>query len=120
MKKFTKLIITLTLLSITAQAQTLKDAVTKETPIVSQKPFYQGKIVTILQAKSYTYLEIKESTNLTFWIAINAVDAKVGDFVRFQKELVTQNFKSTILNRTFKELMFASHLQYRKIVLKKD
>ena len=113
MKRFIKLTIVLLLTFTTIHAETLKDFVKQQKPS-QQKPFYQGEVVTVLQANAYTYLEIKEATTLTFWVATNGVDAKVGDYVRFQKELITQNFKSTTLKRTFKELMFVSHLEYRK------
>ena len=113
MRNFTKLTLFLLFTLTLLQAETLKDFVKQQKPS-QQKPFYQGEIVTVLQANAYTYLEIKEATKLTFWVATNGVDAKVGDYVRFQKELVTQSFKSTTLKRTFKELMFVSHLEYRK------
>jgi len=84
------------------------------------KPKYQGVILEILDAKSYTYLKIDEKTPgydpkelKTFWIVVDKSSAKVGDYVRFQKELVTKNFKSKELSRTFDEVMFASKLEYR-------
>ena len=113
MKNFIKLTVVLLFTLTTIHTETLKDFVKQQTPL-QEKPFYQGEVVTVLQANAYTYLEIKEATKLTFWVATNGVDAKVGDYVRFQKELITQNFKSTTLKRTFKELMFVSHLEYRK------
>ena len=80
---------------------------------VNNNPYYQGEVVTVEQAGAYTYLEVKEQTEKTFWVAVSSADVKVGDYVRFQKELVTKNFKSKALKRTFEELMFASSLQHR-------
>ena len=80
---------------------------------VNNNPYYQGEVVSVEQAGAYTYLKIKEKTEKTFWVAVNSADVKVGDYVRFQKELVTKNFKSKALKRTFGELMFASKLEYR-------
>jgi len=84
------------------------------------KPKYQGVILEILEAGQYSYLKIDEknahhnSKELgSFWIVVDITSAKVGDYVRFQKELVTKNFKSKTLNRDFDELMFASQLEYR-------
>ncbi len=77
------------------------------------KPYYQGTIVELANAGGYTYLSIKEKTEKTFWIAVSRTEAKVGDYVRFQKELVTTNFKSKALGKKFDELMFASNLEYR-------
>lgn len=123
MKK--KTLVTL-LLMVNIQAETLKDFVAtqdtnKSISITAQdinktsivKPYYQGFIVKVEQGGAYTYLEVKEATEKTFWIAVTSVEAKVGDFVRFQKELVMRDFKSKALKRTFDELMFASGLQYR-------
>ncbi|PHS42168.1 MAG: hypothetical protein COB07_00030 [Sulfurovum sp.] len=79
----------------------------------NNNPFYEGEVMTVEQGGAYTYLEVKEESDKTFWVAVNSAEVKVGDYVRFQKELVTQNFKSKALDRTFDELMFASSLQYK-------
>ncbi len=79
----------------------------------NNNPYYQGKVVGVEQGGAYTYLEVKEKTGKTFWVAVNSADVKVGDYVRFQMELVTKNFKSKALDRTFEELMFGSGLQQR-------
>ena len=81
------------------------------------KPFYEGEVVTVQQGGAYTYLEIKEKTNKTLWIAVNSADVKVADFVRFKIELVMKDFKSKALKKTFPELMFASGLE-QKIIKK--
>ena len=75
--------------------------------------FYQGEVVSVEHGGGYTYLEIKEKTELTFWIVVERSSVNIGDYVQFQEQLVTQNFKSEALNKTFEELMFASSLQYR-------
>jgi hypothetical protein len=84
------------------------------------KPRYQGIVLEVLDGKSYTYLKIDEKIPESatkelkaFWIVVDKSSAKVGDYVRFQKELVTKNFKSKTLNKTFPEVMFASQLEYR-------
>ena len=116
----------LTLLTLNTQAETLEafvksqetgKTVTAEDINKSMqpkpKPYYQGDVVSVEQGGAYTYLEVKEQTEKTFWIAVSSSEVKVGDYVRFQKELVMKDFKSKALKRTFKELMFASALQYR-------
>jgi len=77
------------------------------------KPYYQGEIINIEHGGSYTYLEILESTDMSFWIVVDKVEAKKGDFVMFQEQLVAQDFYSKALNKTFDEVMFATDLQYR-------
>lgn len=86
----------------------------------NNNPYYKGEVVSVEQGGAYTYLEVKEETEKTFWVAVNAADVKVGDYVRFQMELVTKNFKSKALDRTFKELMFGSGLQHRITYLKDE
>ncbi|NPD44962.1 hypothetical protein [Lentimicrobium sp. S6] len=77
------------------------------------KPYYQGEIINLAHGGGYTFLEILESTDLSFWIVVDKVDAKKGDFVMFKEDLVAQNFHSKALDRTFEEIMFATDLQYR-------
>lgn len=77
------------------------------------KPYYQGEIVNIEHGGGYTYLEIMESTGLSFWIVVDKVAAKKGDFVMFQEDMVVQEFYSEALDKTFDEIMFALDLQYR-------
>ncbi len=79
----------------------------------NNNPYYEGEVVMVEQAGAYTYLEIKEKTEKTFWVVVNSAEVKVGDYVRFQIELVTKDFKSKALKRTFDELIFASGLQKR-------
>ncbi|CAA6811018.1 MAG: Unknown protein [uncultured Sulfurovum sp.] len=106
----TYLLIALT--CMTLQAQDLNQTTeTNQTAVVN--PYYQGDVVTVEHGGAYSYLEVQEHTGETFWVAVNAAEVKVGDYVRFQKELVSKNFKSKALDRTFDELIFGSHLQYK-------
>ena len=77
------------------------------------KPFYQGVVVNFEHGGGYTYIEVKEKTDKTFWIAVEKAEVKKGDFIQFQKELVMHDFKSKALNKTFDEVMFASNLYYK-------
>jgi len=109
----TKIYLLIALACMTVQAQDMNTTETNATAAV--KPYYQGEVVTVEQGGAYTYLEVKEQTAETFWVAVNSAEVKVGDYVRFQKELVTQNFKSKALKKTFDELMFGSNLQHKII-----
>jgi len=75
--------------------------------------YYQGEVVSFENGGGYTFIEVKEETELTFWIAVERVDVNMGDIVRFRKELVAKNYTSKSLNKTFDELMFASDIQYQ-------
>ena len=98
-------ILALLILNLEAQTPTSKTII--------EKPFYQGKVINVQQGGAYTYIEVKEKTQKSFWIATNNADVKTGDFIRFQKEIVVKNFKSKTLDKTFNEIMFASNLQYK-------
>lgn len=78
-----------------------------------EKPFYQGEVVNFEHGGGYTYIEVKEKTEMTFWIAVENADVKKGDYIRFQEELVMKDFKSKALNKIYDELMFASNLEYK-------
>ena len=108
-----KIVLLIALACITVQAQDMNTTEANATAVV--KPYYQGEVVTVDQGGAYTYLEVKEHTEETFWVAVGSAEVKVGDYVRFQKELVTQNFKSKALDRTFDELMFGSNLEHKII-----
>jgi len=81
--------------------------------IDSDEPFFSGKITEVRHGGGYTYMLIKEHTDESFWIVIDRTDAKLGDTVRFQKQLVAKNFKSKGLNRKFDEIMFVEKLEYK-------
>lgn len=104
------------LLSISLNAEVNKNL--NKAPII--KPYYQGKIIETLHTKGYTYLLIaekvpgyKQEELKSFWIVVTRTQAKVGDHVRFHKEIVMKDYSSKSLNKTFTEIMFASGLEYR-------
>ena len=105
----------LMLTSLNAQATQEVNATAETNTTANTNPYYQGDVMAVEHGGAYTYLEIQEKTNKTFWVAVSNADVKVGDYVRFQMELVTQNFKSKALDRTFDELMFGSSLQQRVV-----
>ena len=79
----------------------------------SIQPYYQGEVIKFEQGGAYTYIEVKESTGMSFWIAVERIDVKTGDVIRFKNELVAKDFRSKTLDRVFDELMFASDIQYQ-------
>lgn len=110
----TRIYLLMVLTCMTIQAQDMNQT-TDVNATAIMKPYYQGEVVTVEHGGAYSYLEVKEHTEQTFWVAVNTAEVKVGDYVRFQKELVTKNFKSKALDRTFDELMFGSSLQHKII-----
>lgn len=107
MKKF----ITTILVCLLGSTPLLANKAPKEVKTQKIQPFYQGQVVEVRDGGSYTYMRIKEQTGKTFWAVVSKTAVKVGDIVRFQKQLVAKNFESKALNRSFDELMFANNLQ---------
>ena len=110
----TKIYLLIALACMSVQAQDMNQT-TESNATAEVKPYYQGEVVTVEHGGAYSYLEVKEHTEQTFWVAVNRTEVKVGDYVRFQQELVSKNFKSKALDRTFDELMFGSNLQHKII-----
>jgi len=109
-------------LSAMAQETTASKDSTNEvnTTKTEVKPFYQGEILELENAGGYTYILVQEKIQgndkkelKSFWIAVTLTEAKVGDYIRFKKELVMKNYKSKLLKKSFDEVMFASNLEYR-------
>jgi hypothetical protein len=124
MKKFSILTIITALITLELNAKNLVkqdiDTIMDSKKTNKIQPRYQGVILEVLDANKYTYLKIDEKTPgydpkklKSFWIAVNRSSARVGDNVRFKKELVTKMYKSKKLNKNFNELFFASELEYR-------
>ncbi len=125
MKKFN--LILLFSLALLAELPTLSDMLKQKSISLydiksakSPKPTYQGKILEILYAKPYTYINIaeihpniKEGDNNTFWVVANEVNAKINDIIRFQQEMVIDKFTSDVLKKEFNNLMFVSNIEYK-------
>ena len=107
-----KIYLLIALACMAVQAEDVKPNMDTNATAIAN-PYYQGEVVTVEHGGAYSYLEVKEHSEQTFWVAVNRTEVNVGDYVRFQKEIVTQNFKSKALDRTFEELMFGSNLQYK-------
>ena len=62
-------------------------------------------IQEVIQATSYTYLNVKEGES-TFWMAVTKREIEVGKTIVFTPGLEQRNFKSKDLNRTFETIYF--------------
>lgn len=118
MKKLISLIASCFLaLSLQAQDANQSEAIPKapyhNSEADKNKPFYFGTVVEVKHGGAYTYMNVKETTNQTFWVVVSNSDVKEGDYVRFKKQLVAKNFESKELNRKFDEIMFADNLEYK-------
>ena len=73
----------------------------------------QGKVLQSIDGAGYTYLEL-EAGGKQFWIAGTQVEAKKGDTVSYDENVVMENFFSKTLNRSFDRIVFASHVKVVK------
>jgi hypothetical protein len=73
----------------------------------------EGEVVSKVDGAGYTYLELKHQGK-TFWIAGTQVNAKKGDKIRFEENVVMENFFSKTLNRSFDRIIFASAVKIVK------
>lgn len=73
----------------------------------------EGEVVSSVDGAGYTYLELKHQGK-TFWIAGTQVSAKKGDKIRFDENVVMENFFSKTLNRSFDRIIFASAVKVVK------
>lgn len=66
-----------------------------------------GKVLEILNAGGYSYLNLDKGTEKV-WVAVPAVNVKVGDQASVVYSMLMTNFNSKTLNRTFDKLIFAT------------
>lgn len=66
----------------------------------------QGRVIQVLQAGSYTYIEALAGNGEKIWMAGAYLDAKAGDPVQWGNASLMQNYQSKTLNRTFDQLLF--------------
>lgn len=83
------------------------------TSIFATEKVYYGTILNIENAMSYQYLKVNENGK-ELWVAITASSVNVGDKIGYDKMTIMKNFKSKTLNKTFKEVIFASDIHLAK------
>jgi hypothetical protein len=66
-------------------------------------PPVQGEVLEVLEAEAFTYLRLKTAKGET-WAAVRRAPVKKGMLVTINDPVVTQNFESKSLKRTFDTL----------------
>lgn len=66
----------------------------------------QGRVVQVLQAGPYTYVEALVGNGEKVWMAGAHIEAKAGDPIQWGNSSLMQNYQSKSLNRTFDRLLF--------------
>ncbi len=70
---------------------------------------HQGKVLQVMDAGSYSYLEVEEKGQ-KLWVAAMKTTAKKGDRVEFPNSPPMVNFESKTLKKTFASIYFADTL----------
>jgi uncharacterized lipoprotein NlpE involved in copper resistance len=82
----------------------------KETPAGTG---HKGKVLQVLEAGTYTYVEVEEKGQ-KLWIAALKTKVNKGDTVEFPDSKPMENFESKSLKRTFDKILFAESLRVVK------
>lgn len=71
----------------------------------STLPGSEGVIQSVIQVDTYTYIQVQQGDS-SIWIASSTIEAKEGDFVKWQNGFKMVDFHSKTLDRDFKEILF--------------
>ena len=71
----------------------------------------QGKVLEMMHAAGYTYMNVDAGTGQTMWIAASMMRIKPEQNVKWTDAAVMNNFTSKSLHRTFKQILFVSNAQ---------
>ena len=74
---------------------------------------HKGKVLQVMDAGSYTYLEVEEKGQ-KLWVAALKAKVSKGDTVEFPDSQPMENFESKSLKRTFDKIFFADALRVVK------
>ncbi|GAB4327720.1 MAG: hypothetical protein Kow00127_20450 [Bacteroidales bacterium] len=77
---------------------------------------FKGKIKEVLQATSYTYLNLDQDGE-SVWIAVNKGNFKPGETVYYARVMEMTNFESKDLQRTFDKVLFVQNIDRKPIQL---
>lgn len=74
---------------------------------------HKGKVLQVMEAGSYTYLEVEEKGQ-KLWIAALKTKLSKGDIVEFPDSKPMERFESKTLKRTFDKIIFAESIKVVK------
>lgn len=74
---------------------------------------HKGKVLQVMDAGSYTYLEVEEKGK-KLWVAALKAKVSKGETVEFPDSKPMENFQSKSLNKTFDKIIFADSLKVVK------
>ena len=71
----------------------------------------QGKVLEMMHAAGYTYMNIDTGTGQPMWIAASMMRIKPEQNIKWTDAAVMNNFTSKSLHRTFDKILFVSNAQ---------
>ena len=71
----------------------------------------QGKVLEMMHAAGYTYMNIDTGTGKPLWIAATMMRIKPEQNIKWTDAAVMNNFSSKSLHRTFDQILFVSNAQ---------
>ena len=74
---------------------------------------HKGKVLQVMDAGSYIYLEVEEKGK-KLWVAALKIKTAKGDTVEFPDSPPMENFQSKTLKRTFDKIIFVENLRVVK------
>lgn len=74
---------------------------------------HRGKVLQVMDAGSYTYLEVEEKGQ-KLWVAALKTKLSKGDIVEFPDSKPMEKFESKTLKRTFDKIIFAEGIRVVK------
>lgn len=86
----------------------------KVQPLDTNSLMNQVVVDSVLQTSDYTYLKVTENDQ-AFWMAVNKMNASVGDKLYYANPMEMKNFKSKTLNRVFESIYFVQDVSSKPI-----
>jgi hypothetical protein len=71
----------------------------------------QGKVLEMMHAAGYTYMNVDAGTDKPMWIAASMMRVKPDQKIKWTDAAVMNNFTSKSLHRTFDQILFVSNAQ---------
>jgi hypothetical protein len=82
-----------------------------DAPLAAKENAYKHhvEVLEVIQTSSYTYIYVAEFGE-KYWMAVNRMDAKVGDDYYFDGFMEMKDFQSRELDRVFERILFVDDL----------
>ncbi len=78
---------------------------------MANQEMFLGKVLEVIPVPGFKYMKVK-TNNKEIWVGImdvpNPFKVSKGDKISYDISTVMRNYKSSLLNRVFKEVIFAS------------